>query len=206
MFKSRRPAAVLFDRDGTLIQHVPHNRDPALVRPAPGARAALRRLRDAGILLGVVTSQPGVADGLVSPDQLHQVNERVEELLGPFDAWAICVHGEADDCSCRGPRPGLVIRAATVLDVSPLDCLLVGGHAAEMAAARMAGARAVLLSAHGSGPPAARGPAVTVADWTAVDLTEVAEQVMELDPMGVFSRPIAGGVLHPAHIAGWGRW
>ncbi|HET9258047.1 MAG TPA: glycosyltransferase, partial [Pseudonocardiaceae bacterium] len=50
------PAAVLFDRDGTLVHDVPYNGDPAAVRPVPGARAALRRLRGIGIPVGVVTN------------------------------------------------------------------------------------------------------------------------------------------------------
>jgi HAD superfamily hydrolase (TIGR01662 family) len=55
--------AVLFDRDGTLIHDVPYNGDPARVVPMPGARAALDRLRAAGLRLGVVTNQSGLALG-----------------------------------------------------------------------------------------------------------------------------------------------
>ena len=59
--------AVLFDRDGTLVHDVPYNGDPARVRPVPGARAALDRLRAAGLRLGVVTNQSGLARGLFDP-------------------------------------------------------------------------------------------------------------------------------------------
>ena len=81
--------AVLFDRDGTLVVDVPYNGDPALVEPMPGARAALERLRAAGLRIGVVTNQSGLARGRFTADQLDAVNRRVEELLGPFDDWQI---------------------------------------------------------------------------------------------------------------------
>ncbi|MEV4066254.1 D-glycero-alpha-D-manno-heptose-1,7-bisphosphate 7-phosphatase, partial [Nonomuraea dietziae] len=143
---SRRPtAAVLFDRDDTLIRDVPYNNDPKLVEPMPGALEALRTLRDRRIPVAVVTNQSGVARGLITPDELHQVNERVEELLGPFDAWAICVHGEDDGCVCRKPEPGLVLRAAGMLGVEPADCVVIGDIGRDVQAARAAGARAILV-------------------------------------------------------------
>ena len=58
--------AVLFDRDGTLVEDVPYNGDPEQVRPVAGAREAVRRLRSAGVAVGVVTNQSGVGRGLIS--------------------------------------------------------------------------------------------------------------------------------------------
>ena len=60
------------------------------------ALPALRRLRSAGVRVGVVTNQSGVARGLLDDDQVRRVNARVEELLGPFDVWMVCPHGEGD--------------------------------------------------------------------------------------------------------------
>ncbi|MFD0658976.1 D-glycero-alpha-D-manno-heptose-1,7-bisphosphate 7-phosphatase [Thermocatellispora tengchongensis] len=137
--RRRRPSAVLFDRDGTLVRDVPYNADPALVEPMPGAREALDRLRAAGLPIGVVTNQSGVARGLIAEPALRAVNARVEELLGPFDVWAVCPHGEADGCACRKPRPGLVLRAAAALGVRPADCVVIGDIGRDIEAARAAG-------------------------------------------------------------------
>jgi HAD superfamily hydrolase (TIGR01662 family) len=139
------PAAVLFDRDGTLVHDVPYNTDPAAVRPVPGARTALDRLRDIGIPLGVVTNQSGVARGMISPAQLERVNARVSELLGPFQAWSVCQHGETDGCGCRKPAPGLVKDAATQLSVPVDRCVVIGDTGADVTAAAAAGARGILV-------------------------------------------------------------
>jgi HAD superfamily hydrolase (TIGR01662 family) len=135
----------LFDRDGTLIHDVPYNGDPAKVLPMPGARAAVERLRAAGVRVGVVSNQSGVARGLITPEQVAAVNRRVDELVGPLDAWAVCQHGPEDGCECRKPRPGLVLRAADELGVAPERCAVIGDIGADVDAARAAGAGAVLV-------------------------------------------------------------
>ncbi|MBA6441715.1 HAD family hydrolase [Streptomyces sp. GMR22] len=139
------PGAVLFDRDGTLIQDVPYNGDPARVRLMPHARAAVDAVREWGVPVGVVTNQSGVARGLVTPGAVVAVLRRVEELLGPFDIWAVCPHGPADRCGCRKPAPGLIHAACAALGTDPRGAVVLGDIGADLAAARAAGARGVLV-------------------------------------------------------------
>jgi histidinol-phosphate phosphatase family protein len=139
------PAAVLLDRDGTLVVDVPYNGDPGRVRPMPGARDALDRLRAAGVPLAVVSNQSGIARGILSADEVAAVNRRVEELLGPLGPWCVCPHGPDDGCDCRKPAPGLVLEAAARLGVAPERCAVVGDIGADVEAARAAGARGVLV-------------------------------------------------------------
>ncbi|WP_204300776.1 HAD-IIIA family hydrolase [Actinoplanes campanulatus] len=137
--------AVLFDRDGTLIVDVPYNGDPFKVRPMPGARAALDRLRAAGLRLGVVTNQSGLARGRFTAEQLAAVNERVEELLGPFGTWQVCPHDDTAGCACRKPAAGLVLAAAAALGTTPERCVLVGDIGRDVEAALAAGAAGILV-------------------------------------------------------------
>ncbi|WP_433222773.1 HAD-IIIA family hydrolase [Dactylosporangium sp. CS-047395] len=137
--------AVLLDRDGTLVEDVPYNNEPVLVRPLPGARAALDRLRATGLRLGVVTNQSGLARGLVTAEQLWRVNARIEELLGPFDTWQVCPHDELAGCPCRKPKPGLIQQAARELGTTPERCVVVGDIGRDMEAALAAGATGILV-------------------------------------------------------------
>jgi HAD superfamily hydrolase (TIGR01662 family) len=139
------PAAVLLDRDGTLVVDVPYNGDPTRVHPMPGAREALERLRRAGVPLAVVSNQSGIGRGLLSEEQVARVNDRIEDLLGPLGPWFMCPHHPDAGCACRKPEPGLVLRAAERLSVAPERCALIGDIGADIEAARAAGARGVLV-------------------------------------------------------------
>lgn len=136
---------VLFDRDGTLIHDVPYNGDPARVAAMAGARAAVDSLRRAGLKIGVISNQSGVGRGLLTPQQVWMVNARVEDLLGPFDAWFICPHVPEDVCPCRKPNPGMVLTAARHWSVETSSLAVIGDIGADVGAALAAGARPVLV-------------------------------------------------------------
>ncbi|KUL36940.1 hypothetical protein ADL22_23580 [Streptomyces sp. NRRL F-4489] len=170
-------AAVLFDRDGTLVADVPYNGDPRLVAPMPGARAALAAVRAAGLAVGVVTNQSGVARGLLTRAQVEAVHRRVAELLGPFDVWAVCPHGPADGCGCRKPAPGLVLAACGRLGIPPARAAVVGDIGSDLAAARAAGARAVLVPT-----PVTRPEEIAAAPHRADDLLGAVRQLLARRP------------------------
>ncbi len=167
------PAAVLFDRDGTLVVDVPYNGDPGRVEPMAGARAALDRVRERGILTAVVSNQSGVARGLLTAEAVAAVNARVEELLGPLGPWAICPHGPEDGCACRKPAPGLVLEAARALAVAPGRCAVIGDIGADVEAARAAGARGILVPT-----PVTRPEEVAAADEVSPDLRAAVERLL----------------------------
>ncbi|MFB7598767.1 D-glycero-alpha-D-manno-heptose-1,7-bisphosphate 7-phosphatase [Streptomyces sp. NPDC056160] len=165
--------AVLFDRDGTLVEDVPYNGDPDRVRPLPGAREAVRLLREHSVATGVVTNQSGVARGLITAADVRRVDERVDTLLGPFDAWAVCPHGPDDGCRCRKPEPGLILWAAGRLCAAPADIVVVGDIGSDMEAARRAGARGILVPT-----PATRPEETAAADQVAPDLLTAVRRLL----------------------------
>ncbi|MEU0154486.1 HAD-IIIA family hydrolase [Micromonospora fulviviridis] len=168
--------AVLLDRDGTLVEDVPYNGDPEKVRPLPGVREALDRLREAGLRLAVVTNQSGLARGYFTERQMHAVHARIEELLGPFDHWAICPHDDTDGCACRKPAPGLVHEAARALGTAPRRCVLVGDIGRDMAAALAAGATGILVPT-----PVTRPEEVAEAPAVARDLPGAVAEILGRD-------------------------
>jgi histidinol-phosphate phosphatase family protein len=172
-----RPAAVLLDRDGTLVKDVPYNGDPELVEVMPGARRALDRLRAAGVPTAVVSNQSGVGRGLLGLEQVHAVNRRVEELLGPLGPWLVCPHAPDQGCGCRKPAPGLVEQAAGRLGVDPRGCVVIGDIGTDVQAALAAGARPVLVPT-----PATRPEEVAAAPEVAPDLEAAVDLVLGARP------------------------
>jgi histidinol-phosphate phosphatase family protein len=167
----RLPAAVFFDRDGTLVRDVPYNGDPSKVAPMPGAKRSLDRLRAARVPIAVTTNQSGVARGLITVEQVDAVNAEVARLLGPFDGWATCLHQESDGCDCRKPRPGLLHAAAERLGVPVSCCVLIGDVGSDVGAARAAGAHAILVpTAHTRAAEVLDAPVRAASLAAAVDL------------------------------------
>lgn len=172
--------AVFFDRDGTLVHDVPYNGDPDRVRVLPSARAAVDRVRAAGLPTAVLTNQSGVARGLLTVAAVGRVNARVDTLLGPFDCWQVCPHGPDDGCRCRKPAPGMLQAAAVELGVPLSRCVMIGDIGADVEAARAAGARGVLVPT-----PATRPAEVAAAQQVAADLLAAVE-------LALAGRPGAG--------------
>jgi D-glycero-D-manno-heptose 1,7-bisphosphate phosphatase len=161
-----RPA-VFVDRDGTLNEMVYDETHGLLdsprraeqVRLKPGAARFLQRLRHAGYFLCVVTNQPGVAKGTLSPDDLAAVNGRLAGLLAAEDAaWddiRVCPHhpggpavpaGElVRTCACRKPSPGMLLDAARQHGLDLAASWMVGDGLNDIQAGHAAGCRAILV-------------------------------------------------------------
>jgi len=167
------PAAVLLDRDGTIVRDVPYNGNPDLVEPMPGAAEALARLRSAGIPLAVISNQSGVGRGLIERTDVDAVNARIEDLLGPFDAWFVCPHTDADGCECRKPMPGMVNQAAEHFGVPTRRVVVIGDIGADMGCARAAGARSILVPT-----PVTLPPEIMAAPCLAATLTDAVDLVL----------------------------
>ena len=166
------PQAVLFDRDGTLVEDVPYNRDPERVRPMPGAARLLDGLRRRGVRCGIVSNQSGIGRGLITHADLAAVSARIDRLLGPFDVFMYCPHVAEDRCRCRKPEPGLVLGACLALGVSPSRSVVVGDIGADMGAAAAAGATGILAPT-----PVTRPEEVASSDRVAASLELLPEML-----------------------------
>jgi histidinol-phosphate phosphatase family protein len=140
---------VCLDKDGTLIEDVPYNVDPRLIRLRSDAPAALRRLHRSGFRLAVVTNQPGVAHGVFAEAALGAVEKRLRDLCAQADAplsgFYYCPHDAATGCDCRKPRPGLVERALREQAADPGRSWLIGDILDDVEAGARAGCRSLLL-------------------------------------------------------------
>jgi histidinol-phosphate phosphatase family protein len=148
--------AVFLDKDGTLIDDVPFNVDPARIRLAAGAVEALPRLHAAGYRLFVISNQSGVARGLFDEDALEAVGDRLRGLLAglgvPLGGFYYCPHHPdgvvpeyALQCGCRKPAPGLIVAAARDHGVATEESWFIGDILDDVEAGRRAGCRTALI-------------------------------------------------------------
>jgi D-glycero-D-manno-heptose 1,7-bisphosphate phosphatase len=182
-----RRKAVFLDKDGTLIENVPHNVDRTRIRLAPNAIDALLLLSGLGYELIVVSNQPGVALGLFPPGALFAVEEHLNDLFLAHGFrltdcyW--CPHhpqGTVADyaltCTCRKPLPGLLHVAAREHDLDLSRSWLVGDILNDVEAGNRAGCRTILLDV-GNETEWVRGPQRTP-EYTALDLLQAATYIM----------------------------
>lgn len=148
--------AVFIDKDGTLVQDVPYNVDPALLRFTPNATEALRDLSAAGFLLVVVSNQPGVAQGRFELAALRLLASALTDRLAAagvvLSGFYACPHlprasgaRPSDGCDCRKPAPGLLLEAATELSIDLGESWMIGDILDDVEAGRRAGCRTIHL-------------------------------------------------------------
>ncbi len=134
--------AVLFDRDGTLLVDAPADGAPAHMRPTPGARTALDRVRSAGLAVGMLDGHRSDGGRPKASGELL-IRHRVEGLLGPFDVVEPSEPGRRHTDGSKDPAA--IARAARRLGLDPCRCAVVGDQGEDIAAGLAAGARAVLV-------------------------------------------------------------
>ncbi len=174
-----RPA-VFFDRDDTLIRNIPYNGDPEKVELLPGAREALRDLRQAGFTLIIISNQSGVGRGLITPAQVDAVNREMMRQLGEelFAGIYLCFAApDQPDENCRKPHPGMVLQARDEHDLDLEGSFFIGDKLIDVQCGRNAGCHAVLLyNPHDD--PEKRAAATEAADFTASTLPEAARWII----------------------------
>ncbi len=148
--------AIFLDKDGTLIENLPYNVDPAAIRLMPGAAEGLRMLIAAGYRVIIVSNQSGVARGYFREEALRGVEARLRDLLAVYDVplagFYFCPHHPvgiiaeyAVQCTCRKPEPGLIFRAACEHSIDLSQSWLVGDILNDVEAGRRAGCKTILI-------------------------------------------------------------
>ena len=107
-----------------------------------------------GYRLIVVTNQRGIARGKLALDDLSAIHRKMERLMArngvELDAIYFCPH-EANECDCRKPHPGLLLRAfKSFPSLVPAESVLFGDSASDIEAARRVSVPAVRMAVNGS--------------------------------------------------------
>jgi len=169
-----RPA-VFLDRDGTIIEERSYIDRLGLLSVFPWTGDALRLLNRAGYATVVISNQSGLARGMFDEPFLTQLHNEIDRRIAParIDGYFFCPHlpdatvaQYRADCDCRKPKPGLIARAASELDLDLSRSWMVGDRWLDVACGRAAGVRSILVrtgyGAHEEAriPPAAEADAI----------------------------------------------
>ena len=158
--------AVFLDRDGTINKYVGFLRNIDEFELMDGVTDAIKKVNASGYLAIVVTNQPVIARGEVSFEELEEIHNKMETLLGKegayLDAIYFCPHhphkgyeGERPelkfDCDCRKPKPGMLLNAARDFNIDLSQSWMIGDGENDIKAGQNAGCQTALIGSESYG-------------------------------------------------------
>ena len=167
--------AVFLDRDGTIMTDVEYCGDPQRVKVFDTAPEALRRLRQAGYKIIVITNQSGIGRGYFSEADYRAVETEVDRQVGRgvIDATYFCPDLPDSGSTRRKPEPGMIFEAARDHRIDLTRSFMIGDKQIDAECGRRAGVHTILVR---SGQE--QHDDAASADWTARDLAEAAEIIL----------------------------
>lgn len=141
---------VLIDRDGVinldLMDYVMKWEDFKFL---PGVLDGLRRLREKGFAIAVISNQAGVGDGVFGKETLDDITEKMCDAVrlsgGSIDGVFYCLHGKRGNCNCRKPRTGLFEQAHRKFGFRPAETFFIGDKLSDIKAGKDFGARTIMV-------------------------------------------------------------
>lgn len=148
--------AVFLDRDGVLIENrEEYVREWSHVKILPKVLDALSTFHNHGFKIIVVTNQSAIGRGLLTFQNAQNINDRliytIKENGGWVDGVYMCPHKPEDQCDCRKPKPGLLIRAAQERSLDLTTSWMIGDAWSDLLAGQTAGVRGSVLVRTGRG-------------------------------------------------------
>lgn len=172
--------AIFLDRDGTINQELAYVSEPEKFELLPKALEGMKKLQGLGYRLVIVTNQGGIGLGYFTKEDFYQVNKKMLSELSnagiTIDKIYFCPHSKAENCPCRKPEIGLILRAREELNLDLSHSYFIGDSAVDMLAGLKAGMRTILIQNDSTPDPSLRE---IRPDFIARDLLEVAEIILK---------------------------
>lgn len=143
--------AVFLDRDGVVNRGYLRDgksyapRETKDFRLLPYAAKSIERLKEIGFLVIVVTNQPDINNGLVSIDAVNGMHSLLR-IKTQVDDIFLCPHSQDENCDCRKPKPGMLIKAAEKYNIDLKRSFMVGDRASDISAGRQAGCKTIFIN------------------------------------------------------------
>jgi len=156
--------AVFVDRDGVLNDLVYDETEGRSSSPVsarelrvfPFVAESVKRLKDMGFLVIVISNQPGVAKRQFTRAELRRMSAKIGEELATrgtsLDGEYFCLHSPDGlvkelrvSCDCRKPKPGLLLKAAKERDIDLSRSYFVGDGLIDVEAGKKAGCGTILV-------------------------------------------------------------
>ena len=143
--------AVYLDRDGVINKAIVIDGKPyppsslKELELIEGVKEGLKALKDSGYKLFVVTNQPDVARGKTALESVLQINNYIVTELG-IDEVYCCFHDDEENCKCRKPKPGMILKASEKWNIDLDLSFMIGDRWRDIEAGKAAGVKTILIN------------------------------------------------------------
>ncbi|TSA16927.1 MAG: D-glycero-beta-D-manno-heptose 1,7-bisphosphate 7-phosphatase [Nitrosopumilales archaeon] len=147
--------AIFLDRDGVINkERSTYVKTVSELEIFSGVASAVKKLKDAGFLVIIVTNQSAVNRGLTNHDNVNDIHFNIQEYFRKndtfIDGFYYCPHRPDENCSCRKPKPGLLLKAAEELKIDLQSSWMIGDSDSDIQAAKLAGCKSIKINAETS--------------------------------------------------------
>jgi histidinol-phosphate phosphatase family protein len=147
--------AVFLDRDGVLTrERQDYIKTPDELEILPGLEAPLLEIQKRGFRIVIITNQSVIGRGLTTHREMSKIHEKLRRELGRFgctiDAIYYCPHRPDEECDCRKPNPGLILKASNELGIDTARSWMIGDKDMDLEAAKRAGCRGIKITTNGA--------------------------------------------------------
>lgn len=141
--------AIFIDKDGTLVEDVPYNIDPVFLRFEKYALQSLFLLQQHGFDVIIISNQPGISLGYFEENDLKKLEEKIKEMLlksnVKLKGFYYCPHAPEENCDCRKPKPGLILKAAKDMEIDLSQSWMIGDILNDVEAGRRSNCKTILI-------------------------------------------------------------
>ncbi|MBI2118054.1 MAG: HAD family hydrolase [Elusimicrobia bacterium] len=141
--------AIFLDRDGTLIKDTHYLNHPNQIQIYKGVIPALKKIKKAGWRIIIGTNQSAIGRGILSVEMLQKIHKI---LVGIFkksgvkiDEIFFCPHHPKENCICRKPNLGMLLKGAKKYQLDLKKCIVVGDNKCDILWGKNGGTKTILV-------------------------------------------------------------
>jgi len=142
--------AVFFDRDGVINkERKDYVKTVHELEIFPNVAKSIKLLKNQGFSIVVVSNQSAINRGYTNHDNVKAIHNKLQEYLlqneTSIDAFYYCPHRPDENCECRKPKPGLLLKAIQELKIDPSQSWIIGNNESDITAGKNVGCRTIKI-------------------------------------------------------------
>jgi len=96
-------------------------------------------------LLILITNQPDISRKKMKKNELDKMHKELSKHID-LDEILVCMHDNNDDCTCRKPKPGMLLDAKSRLKINFNKSYLIGDSWRDISAGKKVGVETILIN------------------------------------------------------------